>query len=129
MTVKTLSLTEVTSMTPQQYLRLTQGQRPLLIDVRTPLEYRSGHAPGARNLSLDRILLGMIPFLRRWLWPTWLQELPKDQPLAVICLTSHRSPLAATELVKAGFTQVFNISGGMQAWQHSGLPIHKGPLD
>ena len=56
----------------------------------------------------------------------WFQELPKDEPIALICLTAHRSPMAAEQLVKAGFTQVYNITGGMMEWRQLGLPTCKG---
>ncbi|QFS52554.1 rhodanese-like domain-containing protein [Nostoc sphaeroides] len=49
------------------------------------------HAPGAINLSLPRILIGMIPGLRRWLYPQWFRDLPKNESVVVICLTSHRA--------------------------------------
>jgi rhodanese-related sulfurtransferase len=41
--------------------------------------------------------------------------------VAVICLTAHRSPIAAQQLVKSGFTRVYNITGGMVEWRHLGL--------
>lgn len=94
---------------------------PLLIDVRSGLEYLSGHAPGARNLSLPRLLLGLG--IARWLLPPWFRELPLSQPIAVVCLTSHRSPIAARKLVTSGFTTVYNVTGGMVEWRRLGLAI------
>ncbi|PSN20772.1 hypothetical protein C7271_00520 [filamentous cyanobacterium CCP5] len=67
-----------------------------------------------------------VPILRSWVLPQWFAQLPKETPIALICLTSHRSPIAAQTLVKAGFSQVFNITGGMMAWQKAGLPTQKG---
>lgn len=61
---------------------------PLLIDVRSSLEYFTGHAPNARNLSLPRVLMGLS--LTQWFLPRWFRELSKEQPIAVICLTAHR---------------------------------------
>ena len=110
-------------ISPQQYLNM--GRPPKLIDVRTRFEYMTGHAPQAVNLSLFRLGFGMIPGLRRLLLPQWFRELPKDEPIAVICLTSHRSPIAAKQLLKAGFTKVYNITGGMMEWQQKGLPTSK----
>jgi len=77
---------------------------PLLIDVRSPLEYVTGHAPNARNLSLPRILLGLG--ISRWFLPRWFQALSKDQSIAVICLTTHRRPITARQLLKAGFSSL-----------------------
>lgn len=92
---------------------------PLLIDVRSSLEYFTGHAPNARNLSLPRILMGLS--LTQWFLPRWFRELSKEQPIAVICLTAHRSPIAAKKLADAGFTTIYNITGGMMEWRRSGL--------
>ncbi|MFP4132611.1 MAG: rhodanese-like domain-containing protein [Halothece sp.] len=107
-------------ISPKQYQKM--ARHPILIDVRTIFEYKTGHAPQAVNLSLFRLSFGMIPGLRRLLLPKWFRELPKDQPMAVICLTSHRSPIAAKQLIKAGFSRVYNITGGMMEWQKQGLP-------
>lgn len=93
-----------------------------LIDVRSAPEYAQFHAPRAKNLSLQRLLLSRIPGLRRWVLPAWFEHLPKEAPIAVICLTAHRSPIAAQQLVHLGFQQVFNITGGMMAWRRLGLP-------
>lgn len=96
-----------------------------LLDVRSRFEYALGHAPSATNLSLPRLMMGRTSWLRNWVLPTWFKELPKDQPIAVICLTAHRSPIAAKALLAMGFSQVFNVTGGMMAWQQAGLPTQK----
>ena len=113
----------VRQISPKQFLNMARP--PKLIDVRTGLEYMTGHAPQAVNLSLFRLSFGMIPGLRRLLLPKWFRELPKDEPVAVICLTSHRSPIAAKQLLKAGFRKVYNITGGMMEWQQKGFPTSK----
>ncbi|MEQ8384467.1 MAG: rhodanese-like domain-containing protein [Coleofasciculus sp. A1-SPW-01] len=111
----------VKDCSPQEFVQ--SANQPLLIDVRSGFEYAMGHAPSAINLSLPRILIGMIPMFRRWVLPQWFQDLSKDKPIAVICLTAHRSPIAAKQLAKAGFAQVFNITGGMVEWRQLGLEI------
>lgn len=112
-----------TPISPQEFSRLPDP--PLLIDVRSRFEYRLGHAPKAVNLSLPRILMGRVPWLQNWVLPQWFRELPKDRPIAVICLTAHRSPMAADALLKSGFQQVFDLTGGMVEWQRLGLPREK----
>jgi len=118
------SQTYFTNISPQEFQQI--NQQPLLIDVRSNLEYLTGHAPTAINLSLPRILLGNIPILRKWVLPEWFLNLPKDEPIAVICLSAHRSPIVAKELVKTGFTQVFNITGGMLEWRRLNLETFRG---
>ena len=115
---------QVIDLSPQEFNQLPNP--PRLIDVRSSVEYRMFHAPDAINLSLPRILMGSNSWLRHYVLPQWFQELPKDEPVALICLTSHRSPLAANQLVKAGFTEVYNIRGGMMEWRQLELPTCKG---
>ncbi|MEH1866325.1 MAG: rhodanese-like domain-containing protein [Nostoc sp.] len=116
--------TFVINISPSEFANLAEPS--LLIDVRSKFEYGMFHAPGAINLSLPRLLIGMIPGLRRWLHPQWFLDLPKNESVAVICLTSHRSPIAAEYLVKTGFTKVFNISGGMMEWRRLELETCTG---
>ena len=111
----------VTELTPAEFAHLPHP--PQLIDVRSGLEYSLFHAPDAINLSLPRILMRRLPILRNWVLPIWFRTLPKTDAIALICLTAHRSPIAAEQLVRSGFTKVFNISGGMMAWRKAGLPI------
>lgn len=118
------SKSTVIDISPQEFLKLSNP--PRLIDVRSSFEYVMFHAPGAINLSLPRLLLARITWLRRWVLPEWFRDLSTDEPVAVICLTAHRSVIAAAQLAKAGWTQVYNISGGMMEWRRSGLKTIAG---
>ena len=71
----------------------------VLLDVRTPEEYRQGHIPGSRNLSLQAIgaMLGMIE--------------NRETPLFVYCQSGARSSQAASLLRQMGYTNVQNIGG------------------
>ena len=112
---------QVINISPTEFAQLPN--QPLLIDVRSGFEYDMFHAPNAINLSLIRILMGGNSWLSRRVIPKWFRELSKDDPIALICLTAHRSPIAAKQLTKAGFTKVYNITGGMREWQRLGLTI------
>ena len=114
----------IVDMSPEDFVQSAEVSS--LIDVRSRFEYNLFHAPDTINLSLPRILMAQMPLLRNLVIPQWFWELPRDEPIAVICLTAHRSPMAAQALVKLGFSQVFNITGGMMAWQKAGLPTQKG---
>ncbi|MGK7897069.1 MAG: rhodanese-like domain-containing protein [Xenococcus sp. (in: cyanobacteria)] len=111
---------QVINLSPQEFTQLLNP--PLLIDVRSSFEYGMFHAPNAINLSLIRILMGGNSWLSGRVLPQWFRELSQDGPIALICLTAHRSPIAAKQLTKAGFTKVYNITGGMKEWQRLGLP-------
>lgn len=89
--------------------RLTAEQPPIIVDVRQPAEVAEGSVPGA-------VFIPLTEFSRRY------QELPQDRPILTICRSSHRSPMAARQLIKAGY-DVTDVAGGMLAWQAAGLPV------
>ena len=124
MTSMANSKPRVIDLSPKEFNQLSNP--PWLIDVRSQWEYKQFHAPNAINLSLPRILMNNPPWLRRYLLPQWFRELSKDEPIALICLTAHRSPIAAKQLIKAGFTKVYNITGGMMEWRKLGFPTCNG---
>ena len=96
------------SLTPSQ-LQSRQEQL-LVIDVRGWFEYFMGHIAGAKRMSRDRIL----------------KEVPKDQAIAITCLSGHRSDMAAQWLVSEGYSKVHSLRGGLLAWQSAGYPVHRG---
>lgn len=76
----------------------------IILDVRTPAEYESGHIPGAINLANETIFSSNIP------------ELPdKDQRIFVYCRSGNRSKQAAAKLVKLGYTNIVEF-GGIGMW-------------
>ena len=74
----------------------------VLLDVRTPEEYRGGHIPGSRNLPLDALqgVTDAVP--------------DKGTPLFVYCRSGARSGQAVRLLGQMGYTRVTNIGGIMQ---------------
>ena len=82
------------------------------IDVRTIEEYAGGHAVGAKNLPLDKL-------------DAELTKLNKNKPVYVICQTGRRSQKGSEVLQKAGFKDIYNITGGTSEWKSAGLPTKK----
>jgi hydroxyacylglutathione hydrolase len=85
-----------------------------LLDVRDDEEFAAGHIEGARH-----IYVGGLPKRADDL------GVDKNAPLVVTCSIGHRSGLAASVLLRAGFTDVRNLLGGMTAWQQLGLPVEQ----
>lgn len=85
-----------------------------IVDVRGQSEWDEGHLPRAKHL-----FLGDLVELTR--------DLPRDAPLALHCQGGTRSAIAASVLQAQGFTNVANVTGGIRAWEHAGLPVVKGP--
>ena len=52
-------------------------------------------------------------------------SLDKSKPVVVNCARGQRGPMAASDLKAAGFTQIFNLTGGFKAWTEAGLPVEK----
>jgi SulP family sulfate permease len=81
-----------------------------VIDVREPAEYRKGHIAQAQLLPLRLI-------------PREGSTLPKDRPIVLICRIGRRSRIAATLLRNMGYTEVYNLQGGVLAWEAAGYPL------
>ncbi|MHB9073463.1 MAG: rhodanese-like domain-containing protein [Desulfobaccales bacterium] len=78
---------------------------PVLLDVRTPLEYNWFHLPGAENRP--DVLLDA----------TTMPTVAPNQEVVVICMTGHRSPFVSHALKKRGFPRVYNLTWGMLGWK------------
>lgn len=83
----------------------------LLLDVRQPPEYELGHLPGAKLVPLPVLADS-------------LGELDPGKKTVVYCATGGRSLMAAQFMLRRGFDSVYQLVGGIQAWE---LPTAKGP--
>jgi hydroxyacylglutathione hydrolase len=98
-----------------QRLSRTPGLR--VLDVRSDDEWEDGHVCGATHL-MGGYLPEQAPALAA-----------AGGPLAVICATGYRSTVAASVLERAGARDLVNVTGGMTAWQHAGLPTCRDNQD
>jgi rhodanese-related sulfurtransferase len=92
--------------------KLKNGRHPLILDVRQPEEYRTGHIAGAKLIPLGDLTRKM-------------QSLPKNREIVCVCASGNRSGSATHLLVKAGYN-AFNMRGGMVSWRRAGLAVKKG---
>ncbi|MCQ3975187.1 MAG: rhodanese-like domain-containing protein [Anaerolineae bacterium] len=100
-----------TTSSQELYQRLQHQEPVVLVDVRSPEEYRQdGHIRGSRLLPLPVLLQRS-------------NELSKDSPIVCVCCSGNRSHVACEQLASRGFTNVTNLVGGMIGWSRSGLPI------
>ncbi|WP_440954502.1 rhodanese-like domain-containing protein [Methanosarcina sp. Mfa9] len=96
-----------------------------LLDVRTPVEFNESHIEGAvliplengygSNLGPDQLLEARI------------NEVPKGEKILVYCRTGRRSAVASQMLADAGYTDVYNMGGGINEWMAAGYPVVTGP--
>jgi rhodanese-related sulfurtransferase len=101
----------------QEAAQRQNGETPaLLIDVREMNEYLELRAESSTLIALSE-------------FGTRFEELPKDQPLLMICRSGARSGRATAFLLQQGYTDVNNVEGGMLAWKQADLPTRGGELE
>jgi len=97
---------------PQIDVTELRAQRLAVLDVRGHGEYAEGHVPAARSIPLDEL-------------PRRISEVGSDPrvPLAIICGSGYRSSIAASLLMREGFSNLRNVSGGTSAWVRAGFGV------
>ena len=90
---------------------LDERQDRIVIDVREPDEFASGHVPGARNIPLASVT-------------QHAKELRGVGEVNVICQSGHRSA-QATEALRAAGVDAVDVPGGTSAWIEAGRPIER----
>ncbi len=100
------------SVTPAVAMELIENKDDLvIIDVRTSKEIRQyGAVAGSQHIGMGHIAKNGVPF-------------PEDQPLLVICAVGGRSYAVGRFLEKKGYTEIYNLSGGLNRWSKEGLPV------
>ncbi|MEI6413796.1 MAG: rhodanese-like domain-containing protein [Pseudomonadota bacterium] len=100
------------SLDPQGATVLINQKDALMLDIRTTGDFAKGHIIGAMNLPANGLgqQLGIL-------------EKHKQRPIIVSCRSGAQSSHACQTLRKAGFPQVYNLRGGILAWQNANLPL------
>lgn len=94
--------------------KLKATKSAILLDVRTPAEYASGHITGAIELDYYS-----SDFKAR------ANKLDKTQPVFVYCASGVRSNAAVGVLTNLGFKEIYDLRGGIRAWAQSGKAMIK----
>lgn len=92
--------------------KLSQTTNAQLVDVRTPEEYAGGHLANAVNMDI-----------KSENYKDQFSKLDKSKPVFVYCLAGARSAKAATIMQEMGFTEVYNMDGGINKWRNAGKPL------
>ena len=102
-------------LTPAGLTQLINRDNALVIDVSPQADFEKAHVPGSRHVATDQ-------------FDPENKELKKarELPIAVVSRNGAESEKAARRLVKAGFTRVHVLSGGIEAWRRADLPLAKG---
>ncbi len=99
---------------PAMVTQLINHDDAVVVDVREDNEYASGHIINSVHVPLS-YLKERLKELEKY----------KSKPVIVGCKTGQRSGQACATLKKEGFEQVYNLSGGVTAWQADNLPLTK----
>jgi len=95
---------ELSAAQAREYMEARGAEAYQLLDVRQPKEYEAGHLAGAILIPLKEL-------------PGRLAELEKEKPVIVYCAVGGRSKAASQLLAGQDFADVYNMIGGIKAWQ------------
>lgn len=102
------------SISPAESTQMINRDDALILDVRESNEYSEGHIINSLHIPLSALKTRMSDL-----------EKHKAKKVIIACRSGHRSSQACATLRKAGFEQVFNLSGGVMAWESASLPLIK----
>ena len=99
---------------PQEMIDVLTSKDVHLVDVRTPREFNQGFIENAVNIDFTS--------------PNFQAELEKldnTKPIVVYCRSGRRSGICTNTLVKIGFTEIYDLKGGIINWQKKGQKLIK----
>ena len=97
-----------------QFDKLRQQTNAVVLDVLTPKEFAAGRIPGAVNIDWNAADFGKK-----------VAALDKSKTYLVHCAVGGRSAKASDKMTALQFTNVYNLEGGMKAWEKAGKPVEK----
>ena len=100
----------------EEFQQLMAQEGALLIDVRTESEWDAGHIEGAAFINFQS-----PDFSDR------MAALPTDRPVLLYCASGNRSGKAMAILNRAGHPEIYNLLGGIRAWQGAGNAVVHTP--
>lgn len=94
--------------------RMKKGDPPAVVDVRTGIEFKRGHIPGAIHAPTWKIMLFLAP-------------LPSDKSseMVILCELGPRAAMAQSLLAARGYRNTTLLEGHMAAWRRASLPMEK----
>ena len=103
---------DVKHVDPKQAQPLIAEKKVVVLDVRTPEEFKAGHIAGATNINFRA-----ADFEKR------VADLDKNKSYLVHCASGGRSTACLPALKKLKVESVYHLDGGINAWKKAGLPV------
>ncbi|WP_200374222.1 rhodanese-like domain-containing protein [Thiocystis violacea] len=100
------------SVGPLQATEMVNHRDAVVIDVRPAADYARGHIINALNIPMNGFKNQMATLNKH-----------KGKPIIVNCRSGAQSSVACGQLRKAGFEEVYNLQGGIMAWESASLPL------
>ena len=104
---------EFTSLSVTEFATAIKNDSVVVVDVRTPSEYKSGYIKGAQNIDMKSAD-----------FQTEAAKLDKKKKIAVYCRSGKRSKVAANAMADMGY-QVIELNSGILGWQNASMPVEK----
>jgi rhodanese-related sulfurtransferase len=95
-----------------EFAKTVSDSSVVVLDVRTPAEFMSGHLANAINIDVEGAQFNSD-----------VAKLDKSKTYAVYCRSGRRSAIATDEMSKLGFKTLFNLEGGTGAWSAAGQTL------
>lgn len=103
----------ITMIDSEEMKTLLENKAIQLVDVRTIEEFNEHYIKGAENIVYDANFEQKLILLE------------KDKPVIVYCRSGRRSAISADIMEKQGFTDIYELEGGIIQWMNEGNPIKK----
>ncbi len=102
------------NLKPEEFQQLVSEKKGILVDVRTPAEFQESHIAGALLMNyydpdFDDRACGLDTL----------------KSILVYCRSGNRSSKAAALFTRCGFSRVYHLTGGLNAWNKEGLPVER----
>ena len=99
-----------TDISVEQAKQMIDNKEVFLLDVRTSSEFNDGHIEGATMIEVSKLR-------------AQIEEVPEDMKILVYCRTGRRSVTASKILLDEGYTEVYNVLGGINSWKAAKYPV------
>lgn len=96
---------EYNNVSIEEAKQLIDDKNVVVLDVRTQEEFEEGHIPNAKLIPLQEL-------------EGRLEELKEDESYLVVCRSGNRSGKASEILLNSGFSNIYNMTGGMNDWAY-----------
>jgi rhodanese-related sulfurtransferase len=106
--------TSIQHVNPTQAQKLIEDKKVIILDVRTPGEFKKDRIAGAQNINFQA-----PDFEQR------IEALDKSKSYLVHCASGGRSTHSLLLFKKHEFHSIYHLDGGIMAWEKAGLPVEK----